>query len=434
VRTTLDPELQAVAERVVGKWLADEGRRKRIEQAALIALSRDGAVLAMVGGLDYARTQFNRATQARRQPGSLFKLFVYMAVFQTGLTPDTVMVDRPMRIGNWEPENYDGHFHGEVSLREAFARSLNSIAVQLAQQVGPQKIVELASSLGIGSPLAPNPSLALGTSGVTLLEVTGAYAAVAAGLPTLRPYGSQAIRSRDQAFHTRQPLAAPQTPPPWPQREVMDVLTAVVRSGTARAAALGRPSAGKTGTTQEYRDAWYVGFTADAVVGAWVGNDDNSPMRKVTGGDVPALIWRDFMLAADAAKAAPPAPPEETSPAPVPPAAPEAAPPPAARTLRGVPELVDTGTLRLGRETVHLAGVEGMRGRYAEEMRAYIAGREVACEPAGSNVHRCMLGRNDLSRAVLYNGGGRATRDAPADLREAEEKARARRRGRRMQP
>jgi penicillin-binding protein 1A len=203
----------------------------------------------------------------------------------------------------------------------------------------------------------------------------------------------------------------------------------VVRSGTARAAALGRPSAGKTGTTQEYRDAWYVGFTADAVVGVWVGNDDNSPMGKVTGGDVPALIWRDFMLAADVAKAAPPTLPEEPIPAPSAPATPEAAPPPAARTLRGVPELVDTGTLRLGRETVRLVGVDGVQGRHAEEMRAYIAGREVVCEPAGPNVHRCMLGRNDLSRAVLYNGGGRATPDAPSDLREAEERARARKRG-----
>lgn len=408
VRTTLDPELQAIAERVVADRLAAEGPRKRIGQAALVALARDGAVLAMVGGRDYLTSQFNRAVQAQRQPGSLFKLFVYLAAFDAGLTPETVVLDRPVRIGDWQPENHEGRYHGAVTLREAFARSLNSVAVQLVERVGPPRVLELAQTLGITSPLAPNPSLALGTSGVSLLEITGAYAAVAAGQPSLRPYAVQAVARGDQAFYTRPPLAAPPAPPPWPRDAIMDVLLATVRQGTGRAAAIERPSAGKTGTTQEYRDAWYVGLTADAVVGVWVGNDDNGPTRKVTGGDVPALIWRDFMRAADAAKAAPP---------------------PEARSLRGVPEVVDTGTLRIGREVVRLVGVQGLRGRYAEAMAAYIAGREVVCEPAGPGAHRCTLGRHDLSQAVVHNGGGRAAPNAPSYLREAEAKARARRLG-----
>ena len=305
VRTTLDPTLQAVAEEVVERWLAAEGERGGFGQAALVALSHDGAVLAMVGGRDYGLSQFNRATQARRQPGSLFKLFVYLAAFAAGWTPDTAMVDEPVRIGDWEPRNHDERYLGEVTLRTAFALSLNSVAVRLAEQVGPEQVAAFARALGIASPLEESPSLALGTSPVTLLEITRAYAAIAAGRGPVQAYGIEALSGSRHSFHVRPLLAAPVAAPSWPQREILDLLLAAVRSGTARAAVLDRPSAGKTGTTQDYRDAWYVGFTADAVVGVWVGNDDNTPMRGVSGGDVPALIWRDFMRAADAAKAAP---------------------------------------------------------------------------------------------------------------------------------
>ena len=197
VRTTLDLELQALAERVIAS--ASGGRRartKRVSQAALVALGADGAVLAMVGGRDYRESQFNRATQARRQPGSLFKLFVYLAAFETGLTPDTVLMDEPVQVGDWQPENHSGRHMGPVELRTAFALSLNSIAVKLIQEVGPERVIEVARRLGITSPLEPNPSLALGTSGTTLLEITRAYAAVATGRLDITPYGIAAVQRR----------------------------------------------------------------------------------------------------------------------------------------------------------------------------------------------------------------------------------------------
>jgi penicillin-binding protein 1A len=309
VRTTLDLELQALAEQVIEAHLAAEGAEKRVSQAALVALGADGALLAMVGGRDYRESQFNRATQARRQPGSLFKLFVYLAAFEAGLTPDTVLVDEPVQVGDWQPENHSGRHMGPVELRTAFALSLNSIAVKLIQEVGPERVIEVARRLGIASPLEPNPSLALGTAGTTLLEITRAYAAVATGRLDVTPYGIAAVRGGEQVIDLRpRPVAEPAPPMPW-RRELLDMLLATVRSGTGRAAALDRPSAGKTGTTQGYRDAWYVGFTADAVVGVWVGNDDASPTARVSGADLPARIWHDFMQQADHLKAAPPAQP-----------------------------------------------------------------------------------------------------------------------------
>jgi 1A family penicillin-binding protein len=314
VRTTLDLELQTAAEKIVERWLAEEGAARGASQAALLALGHDGAVLAMVGGRDYAESQFNRATMARRQPGSLFKLFVYMAAMAAGLTPDTVVEDRPIDINGWQPQNHGGRHLGAITLREAFAESVNTVAALLQQQLGAESVIAMARSLGIESPLAPDPSLALGTSGVTLLEMVQAYAAVAAGRPKVESYGISRLEGHAGRVFERPALPPPDptAPLPWPRRQVLDLLLAAVRSGTAANARLERPAAGKTGTTQDNRDAWFVGFTADAVVGVWVGNDDNSPMQAVTGGGLPALIWRDFMNAADRLKAdagAPVAPP-----------------------------------------------------------------------------------------------------------------------------
>lgn len=288
VQTTLEGDLQRLAVRAVRR--AGLGRA----QAALVAMRLDGRVVAMVGGKDYAQSPFNRAVQARRQPGSAFKLFVYLAAFRHGLTPDTPVDDRPVRLGGWQPQNYGNEYRGAEPLREAVAFSSNSVAVQVTERVGRDNVVRAARDLGITTPLRPDPSLPLGVNNVTLLELTQAYAAAASGRYPIRAHGlppedggwfssggEELPVNRDRAF----PM-------------LRDVLHAVVDHGTGRGANLSVPTFGKTGTTSDYRDAWFVGFAGDLVVGVWVGNDDNSPMPGVTGGAIPARIWRSFMAEA----------------------------------------------------------------------------------------------------------------------------------------
>lgn len=305
IRTTLDGDLQRLAVRTIrGAGLGNA-------QVALVAMRPDGRVVAMVGGKDYSKSAFNRATQARRQPGSAFKLFVYLAALRAGYTPNTPVNDVPVKIGNWEPENYEGRYRGRISLREAFAISSNSVAVQLQEKVGRRNVIRAARDLGVTSPLQPNPSLALGTSGVSLLDMTAAFAAVAAGRYPIKPRGlpddsrgwlgrwwpsSDELR-RDPAF-----------------RMLRDILHSVTRQGTGKAAALSVPTFGKTGTTQDYRDAVFIGFAGDLVVGVWVGKDDNSPLPRVTGGSLPARIWRSFMSEALGTR---PAPPQPSAPVPL---------------------------------------------------------------------------------------------------------------------
>jgi len=303
VDTTLDPELQDAAEQAIDKHLGREGATRNASEAALVALAYDGAVLAMVGGRDYGLSQFNRATQARRQVGSAFKLFVYLAAIEAGYTPNSEVVDRPVSVGSWSPENFGGTYRGPVTLRTAFAESLNSVSVQLTEQVGHAHVIRIARALGMESPIEDVPSLALGTSEHTLLEVTRAYAAVAANA-AVAPYGVRAITAggKQTLYEHRRQSAPPLMS--WQRGPIIDLLRASVRGGTGRGAFYGRPAAGKTGTTQDYRDAWFIGFTADAIVGVWVGNDDNAAMKNVTGGLLPAAIWRDFMQAADARKSA----------------------------------------------------------------------------------------------------------------------------------
>jgi penicillin-binding protein 1A len=256
----------------------------------------DGRVVAMVGGRSYSESPFNRVTQARRQPGSAFKLFVYLAAFRAGWTPDSMIEDKPITIGGWTPENSDRIYRGKITLREAFARSSNAATVRLAEQVGRNNVIRAARDLGITTPLPDNPSLALGTSGVSLLELTSAYAAIldghypviARGLPEEPQHeGLSAI------FHPVGSLD--------PQRDrapMLDLLYAVANNGTGRRAALSVPTFGKTGTTQENRDALFIGFAGDLVVGVWVGRDDNVSLGSVSGGTVPAQIWRSFMTSA----------------------------------------------------------------------------------------------------------------------------------------
>jgi len=289
VRTTLDPALQDLAERTVGQWLAGEGKAKNVGQAALVALAPGGAVLAMVGGRDYQESQFNRASEAHRQPGSLFKIFVYLAAFNAGYTPDSVVDDHPVDIAGWQPQDYEKRYRGPVTLRTAFADSINTVSAQLVQSIGVERVIAMARSLGVKSDLPAVPSLALGTAEVTLMEMTAAMDAIAIDSKSVVPYTIQAIRARAPTpLYSHPDVAA--DPPSWNRTAMVNLLRAVVEEGTGRAAALGRPVAGKTGTAQDYRDAWFVGFTTDYVIGVWCGNDDNSPMKGVVGGDLPAKI------------------------------------------------------------------------------------------------------------------------------------------------
>ena len=426
VRTTLDLDLQNIAESVVVHRLNMEGRAKKVDQAALVAVTLDGAIVAMVGGRDYDDSQFNRAAQAKRQPGSLFKTFVYLAALEKGFSPQTVMVDRPVQIGNWAPDNYGGRFRGEVTLQTAFASSVNSIAVQLADAVGIRSVIDTARRLGVRSELPPVPSLALGAGEVTLLEMTGAFAAIAADAERIEPFAIRTVRNGDQSLFTR-----PNAPPPpaanaAARAALREFMAAVVRDGTGRAARIKDMVAGKTGTAQQYKDAWFIGFTPELVVGVWVGNDDNTPTNNVTGGDLPARIWHEFVMRAMAARSQA----ARVQPATTGSGGADDKPAAGAAAVRGAATVVDSATLTVQGRTLRLYGVEGASGQAKSDFRRYLGRREVSCRPAGSGAfHRCEVDGHDLSQVVLFNGGGRATADATPELRAAEQHARTGRLG-----
>jgi penicillin-binding protein 1A len=297
--TTLDTRMQAAAEAAVAETLARDGPKAAASQAALIAMTPDGAVRALVGGRDYGVSQFNRATQALRQPGSAFKVFVYLAGLEAGLRPSDRMVDGPITIGAWQPRNYGSRYVGSVSLADAFAESINTVAVQVEMRAGIPRVVAAAHRLGITAALGNDASLALGTSEVTLLELTGAYATFANGGTSVWPYGIAEIRDRkNKVLFQRSGSGLGRIITPQIAADMTALMSGVIARGTGKGAAIGRPAAGKTGTTQDSRDALFVGFTADLVAGVWLGNDDNSPMNRVTGGTLPAQTWKSFMLAA----------------------------------------------------------------------------------------------------------------------------------------
>jgi penicillin-binding protein 1A len=296
VQTTLEGDLQRLAVRAVRR--AGLGR----SQAALVAMRLDGRVVAMVGGKDYAQSPYNRATMARRQPGSAFKLFVYLAAFRAGLTPDTPVNDVPINLGGWQPHNYGDSYRGQISLRDAVTFSSNSVAVQISERVGRDNVIRAARDLGVTSPLRPAPSLPLGVNGMTLMELTAAYAAVASGRYPIHPHG---LPPQESAWFGR-PADAPGTNRDRAFPMLREVLYSVVQRGTGRAANLSVPTFGKTGTTSDYRDALFVGFAGDLVVGVWVGNDNNSPLPGTSGGGLPARIWRSFMAEALGTQSAPP--------------------------------------------------------------------------------------------------------------------------------
>jgi penicillin-binding protein 1A len=299
VRTTLVPSLQALAERVVEAALSNPETARGVSEAALVAMRPDGSVVAMVGGRNYESSKFNRAVQAMRQPGSAFKLFVYLAALRNGFTPDDRIEDVPFEIGGWSPKNFGDRYSGQVTLADAFARSINTVAARLALEVGVDQVITAARDLGIDAPLAENPSLALGTSEVSLLDLTGAYASVRAGRMPVEPWGIAAFGREGQTnlFSTSQPATPQKSLEPY-RDNLVSLLRLVVERGTGRGAALDGFAAGKTGTSQEYRDAWFIGFNEPLVVGVWVGNDDGTPMDEVTGGSLPALIWKNFIAEA----------------------------------------------------------------------------------------------------------------------------------------
>lgn len=302
VHTTLDPARQRAAEAAVSETLAAAGGARRIGQGALVALDETGAVRAMVGGRDYRKSRFNRATQARRQPGSAFKTLVYLAAVEDGLAPDDVLEDEPITIAGWAPRNHDGRYRGPVTVREAFAHSVNTVAVRTGLRAGVARIREAALRLGIESELPADASLTLGTGEVTPLEITAAYAALASGGRRVLPHGIVEIRDRTGALlYRREGSGAGRAVAPPAVDAMRTLLAAAVAEGTGRAAALPPalgPAYGKTGTTQKFRDAWFVGWAGDLTAGVWLGNDDGTPMDEVTGGSHPAAIWRDFMIRA----------------------------------------------------------------------------------------------------------------------------------------
>ena len=290
VATTLDADLQRIAVRAVANAAIGDA------QAALVAMRPDGRVVAMVGGRSYAKSPFNRATQARRQPGSAFKLFVYLAALRAGYRPSDMIEDRPITVEGWSPANSDGVYRGEITLREAFLRSSNAAAVRLSERVGRQNVLRAARELGIRSPLPDGPSVALGTAGVSLLELTSAYAAIAGGRYPVKARGLPLQPADDGIAAFFQRGGSLDRERDW--GPMLDLLWASANEGTGRRAALGVPTFGKTGTTQNNRDALFIGFAGNLVVGVWIGRDDDKSLGKMTGGTAPARLWRSFMTSA----------------------------------------------------------------------------------------------------------------------------------------
>ena len=299
VATTLDQDIQQKAEKILHDSLKAWAARD-VTQGAIVVLDKQGAVKAMVGGVNYEKSQFNRAIQALRQPGSSFKPFVYLTALENGFYPDDVVNDSPINIRGWKPENYDKQYHGEVTLTEALKDSLNLATINLANAVGRDKIIKTARRMGISTPIENTPSMALGAFEVKVLDMAVAYASIANGGYEVWPYAIQEIYTRDgYQLYMREQDDPNQILDEDAVEELTQMLEEVLDSGTGKRAKLPFFAAGKTGTTQDYRDAWFVGFTDNYIAAVWVGNDDNSPMKGVTGGTLPAQIWKEVMLAAE---------------------------------------------------------------------------------------------------------------------------------------
>jgi len=299
IHSTLDPGIQRAAAMALERGLAGEGKERAASEGAVVSIDHDGAVRAMVGGADYAKTQYNRAVQALRQPGSAFKLFAYLAALEQGLQTSDRYVDEKITVDDWSPKNYNGLYNGEMTAREAFARSINTIAVKISEETGREKVAAMAKRMGITTRVAPLASLPLGTEEVKLIDLASAYAAVANGGHLAPAYGIVEITTLEgEVIYRRRP----QRPVPvlaYPVvKNMTEMLKSVVVWGSGKNANIDRPVAGKSGTSQDSRDAVFAGFSSDMTTAVWVGNDDGTPMNGVTGGGLPARIWADFMLEA----------------------------------------------------------------------------------------------------------------------------------------
>ena len=295
VKTTLDYDLQRRVEYMLRKHIRANAD-KNVSNGAVVVLDRNGAIKAMAGGYNYNRSQFNRATQAMRQAGSSFKLFVYLTAFENGFSPDDILSDEPIRIDDWEPQNYDRTFHGAVNLKYAFAKSLNVATVDLATYLNLEDIIETARKLGITTDVDDEPSIILGAADVRVIDMAAAYAATANGGYAVFPYAVREVADTDgyQLYQyrtdSRQRVLSENA-----VKNINLLLREVVLSGTGKRAGKVRNARGKTGTSQNYRDAWFIGSNDRYTAAVWVGNDDNSPMKEVGGGTVPAEIWADIM-------------------------------------------------------------------------------------------------------------------------------------------
>lgn len=301
VVTTLDMRIQRLAENRLRRQLNAHSKKKNVTQGAVVALSPDGAVRAMVGGYSYGRSQFNRATQARRQPGSAFKPFVFLAGVERGLTANTEMRDEPVTINGWSPRNYSGQYLGTVTLEKALADSINTVAVKVGQRIGFKNVVETAHRLGITSDLKAHPAITLGTSEVSLLELTAAYGPFANGGYGVFPFGIETIKeAAGEVLYQRTGGGAGRIVAPNHVGELNQMMKTVMVAGTGKKANINRPVAGKSGTSQGFRDAWFIGYSADLITGVWMGNDNEKPMKNVSGGSLPAELWGEIMQEAHA--------------------------------------------------------------------------------------------------------------------------------------
>ena len=377
VESTIDGALQRRAQALVAAALAGEGASARTSQAGLLLMDTDGGIRAVVGGRSHAESQFNRALKARRQPGSAFKVFVYLAAVESGLQPDSSVLDLPILGAGWSPRNEGAGYRGAVTLRDALAQSMNAAAARLHMSVGPAKTAAVARRLGIRSSLRADASLALGTSEVSLLELTSAYAVLANAGRELEPHLVKRVRTASgRLLFERNEPHGKMLVAPGHVAAMHDMLSAVLTSGTGRRAALaGHPAAGKTGTSQDFRDAWFVGYSGGYVGGVWVGNDDGSPMNKVMGGSLPARLWHDVMTSALDGR-----PPEANAR----PAQTAAAVAPRSGQAADQPSQPLMPRERIGREFVER-----------------VAGEDGSAAPAGSRPKRWLQAAKDLLREML---------------------------------
>lgn len=298
VETTMNVDIQKTAEETLKTTLRKNGEAQNMSQGAVVVMRPNGAVVALVGGKDYGLSQFNRATQAQRQPGSSFKPFTYLAALEHGWHPDDLVVDKPITTGRYRPKNFGHKYYGELTIENAMMLSLNTIAFKLIKDVGPDAVIDVARRLGIESDLNADLSLALGTNQISPLELTGAYASLANGGVMVKPYGVTKITSKDGTlyYERKSQPKGKRVISPRAIGMLHTMMQSIIQGGTGTNANFGNPqAAGKTGTSQDSRDAWFMGFTDRLVTGVWLGNDDNSPMKRVTGGSHPARIWRTIM-------------------------------------------------------------------------------------------------------------------------------------------